>query len=573
MKSKFAIVLPGEYPYKILVVDDEEKIRKSLSGLLKDNGYEVVTAGSSQECLQIMSSQYFDLVILDIVMPEMSGIEVLQKIKEKYKDTEAIMISGYADKEKAIATFRLGAYDFIEKPFESSEILNTISHYLNQLELKKEIERKNRELKESEEQYHAIFNEARDGIVLIDRKTGYIFNCNPEFERQIGRRLEELRDMKIWELRSSESREANKKRFFEIKGEGKGYSGEFEFQRPEGKIVPIEFVSKVVEIQGKQFIQSITRDITERKRAEEALRESKGKFNAILQSIGDHMSMMDKDLNIIWANETAKKIFGDDIIGKKCYEAYHGRKEPCEPYPCLTLKAFQDGKVHEHDTQVIGKDGNIIYFHCTANVALRDEEGKPTAVIEISRDITQQKQVEEQTKQLKEYLQLQIERMPIGLIVWDTGFRVQSWNPAAEKIFGFTAEEAFGRHPYDLIVPREAQPHVDNIWRRLLEGDMTAHSINENITKDGRGIICQWSNTPLKKADGTVVGVLSMLQDITKRKQAEDALHKSEEDLKKRVKELEEFYQMAVGRELKMIELKKEIESLKEELSKYKKDE
>jgi diguanylate cyclase (GGDEF)-like protein len=142
--------------YRILVVDDEEQVSKSLSGLLEDNGYEIVTAGSGQECLQLMSSQYFDLIILDIIMPEMSGIEVLQKIKEKYKDIEVIMITGYANKEKAIATFRLGAYDFIEKPFESSEILNTIAHCLSQLDLKKNIEKQRQELRESEERYRYL---------------------------------------------------------------------------------------------------------------------------------------------------------------------------------------------------------------------------------------------------------------------------------------------------------------------------------------------------------------------------------------------------------------------------------
>ena len=145
-------------------------------------------------------------------------------------------------------------------------------------------------------------------------------------------------------------------------------------------------------------------DITTRKHAEEALKESEGKLSAMLQSIGDHVSMMDKDLNIIWANEVAKKVFGNGIIGKKCYEAYHRRKEPCEPYPCLTLKAFQDEKVHEHNTKVIDKDGRIIYFHCTANVVLRDKEGKPTAVIEISRDITKRQQAEEEKKKIEAQL-------------------------------------------------------------------------------------------------------------------------------------------------------------------------
>jgi diguanylate cyclase (GGDEF)-like protein len=151
--------------YKILIVDDEEKIRRSLSGLLQDNGYDVVTAGSGSECLQIMSAQDFDVVILDIVMPEMGGIEVLQRIKEKYKDTEVIMITGYADKEKAIATFRLGAYDFIDKPFESREILNTIANCLNQLDLRKKIERQSQELKESEEQYRYLsFHDKLTGL-------------------------------------------------------------------------------------------------------------------------------------------------------------------------------------------------------------------------------------------------------------------------------------------------------------------------------------------------------------------------------------------------------------------------
>jgi PAS domain S-box-containing protein/putative nucleotidyltransferase with HDIG domain len=145
------------------------------------------------------------------------------------------------------------------------------------------------------------------------------------------------------------------------------------------------------------------------------------------------------------------------------------------------------------------------------------------------RDITERVKAEDERRRLREYLQLQIGRMPTGLITWDREFRVQSWNPAAGEIFGFTAEEVLGKHPYDCIVPREAQPHVDDIWRRLLEGDMTAYSINENTAKDGRTILCQWTNTPLKEADGTVIGVLSMVQDITERRKAEEALRSSEE--------------------------------------------
>ncbi len=164
------------------------------------------------------------------------------------------------------------------------------------------------------------------------------------------------------------------------------------------------------------YAEQLKAEIEERKQTEIALRESEGKLNAMLQSIGDHMSMMDKDLNIIWANEIAMKVFGNDIIGKKCFEAYRRRKEPCEPYPCLTLKAFQDGKIHEHDTQVIDKDGKTTHFHCTANVALRDKEGKPTAVIEISRDITASKRAEEEKEKLEAQLRQAQKMEAIGTL-------------------------------------------------------------------------------------------------------------------------------------------------------------
>ena len=138
----------------------------------------------------------------------------------------------------------------------------------------------------------------------------------------------------------------------------------------------------------------LTLDITERKRAEEALRQEEVKLQALLTSIPDHLSMMDKDFNILWANETAMKLFGKDIIGRKCYQVYHGRTSPCKPQPCITLKAFKSGKSHTHTSEVTTQDGMSLSYHCTANVALRDNDGKPMAVLEISRDVTKEKKLE-----------------------------------------------------------------------------------------------------------------------------------------------------------------------------------
>lgn len=133
-------------------------------------------------------------------------------------------------------------------------------------------------------------------------------------------------------------------------------------------------------------------------------------------------------------------------------------------------------------------------------------------------------QLYEQTKQLQERLQLQINQMPIACIISDHQLSVTDWNPAAQKIFGFSQQEALGKKLCELIAPVAVRPHLEMSFRQLVAGEKTVHSVNENLTQDGRTIICEWYHTPLKESDGAVVGMLSMAQDITERKQTEAQL-------------------------------------------------
>jgi PAS domain S-box-containing protein len=187
------------YPFRILIADDEEKIRKSLSGLLKEQGYEVMTVENGLECLQMMSAKIYDLVILDIVMPGIDGIEVLKGIKQRYNDMEVIMITGYADKEKAITALRLNAYDFIEKPFESKEILNTINNCLSQLRLRREVESKNQELKEAEKFIKNVIESVDEGFIVIDPEYK-IISANKAYCNQIKMPLEDIIGQYCYEI-------------------------------------------------------------------------------------------------------------------------------------------------------------------------------------------------------------------------------------------------------------------------------------------------------------------------------------------------------------------------------------
>ncbi len=117
---------------KILVVDDEESIRRTLSAVLKDEGYPVLLARHGAEALELASQEQPDAVLLDIAMPGKSGIDVLAGLKEAWPNLPVIMMSGHGTIETAVKATKLGAYDFIEKPLSIEKILlavrNAVDH-------------------------------------------------------------------------------------------------------------------------------------------------------------------------------------------------------------------------------------------------------------------------------------------------------------------------------------------------------------------------------------------------------------------------------------------------------------
>ena len=95
---------------------------------------------------------------------------------------------------------------------------------------------------------------------------------------------------------------------------------------------------------------------------------------------------------------------------------------------------------------------------------------------------------------------------PLGVIIWDRQFRVAEWNKGARHIFGWERKEVLKQHAA-FIIPVAIRPLVDDIWRSLLQAHGGSHSINTNLTRDGRTLTCEWHNTPLRREDDTVVGV------------------------------------------------------------------
>ena len=117
---------------KVLVVDDEDALRTVLSGELASEGYDVHTAGDGNDAIQNLQSANFDLVLLDIKMPGLNGFEVLKFVKEKYPKTKVVMLTGFADLKNAIESKKLGAEDFVSKPYDLVDLLTTIERVLSE---------------------------------------------------------------------------------------------------------------------------------------------------------------------------------------------------------------------------------------------------------------------------------------------------------------------------------------------------------------------------------------------------------------------------------------------------------
>ena len=116
---------------KILVIDDEPIVRTSCIRSLSPEGYEVKSASSGKEALELLENEPFNLVLLDLKMPDMDGIEVLKKIKNTWPDTKVVMITGYSTVETAVKTLKLGAFSYLEKPFTPDTLLEIAREALN----------------------------------------------------------------------------------------------------------------------------------------------------------------------------------------------------------------------------------------------------------------------------------------------------------------------------------------------------------------------------------------------------------------------------------------------------------
>jgi two-component system, cell cycle sensor histidine kinase and response regulator CckA len=157
----------------------------------------------------------------------------------------------------------------------------------------------------------------------------------------------------------------------------------------------------------------------------------------------------------------------------------------------------------------------------------RDPSGKVIGLLGICRDISDRKLAEEAMRRSQQKLHIHFEHTPLAVVEWDLHFHVTAWNPSAERVFGYSREEAVGQHG-SFIVPAQFRQNVDRVWQDLLNQKGGVRNTNDNVTKDGQTITCEWYNTPLVDDSGRVLGVASLVQDVTERFALEERLRQSQ---------------------------------------------
>ncbi len=154
--------------------------------------------------------------------------------------------------------------------------------------------------------------------------------------------------------------------------------------------------------------------------------------------------------------------------------------------------------------------------------------GGRRALLAIAQDVTERCRVEDALRRSERRFAAHVRQMPLAAIEMDTALTVTRWNPAAERMFGYTAAEAVGHSVVTLIVPEDEQAHVEGVRLGILSGRGGGRSTNFNCTKSGERILCDWYNSPLTDDAGLPIGCASLVRDITEEAGAQERLRRSE---------------------------------------------
>lgn len=515
-------------PGCILVVDDEPGILWAYRHLLSKAGYAVIEAATGKAGIDMVRRYRPDLVLLDVVLPDVSGFEVCRQIKTDpvLMDTLVLLCSGLQTKsEQQVQGLEMRADGYIVRPIPDRELLARLEAVLRIGRVQKEL-RGNLQLSKKAQEI------ARFGYWNYDfvgNKSGvwsesmyHIFGITPdEFEGSYEYLLT---------LIHPSDRESVKEAFEAALANGQAFDLEYRIIRPDGYERHLHMVAEINYNGNGQAIGlfGVTHDITERKWAEKELRQQREDLQVVLDSVPALIFYKDVNNRIVRANKTwfqTLNYTAHDVIGKSLSEFLPG--ELAATLYSDDLEVIRSRLPKRNILEFFNVDGELRTF-LTDKIPHQNASGQTIGVIGFSQDITDRKRVEESLQAAVAYNRSLLEASLDPLVTISTEGRITDVNAATERVIGYSRDELIGTDFADYFT--DSPMAKDGYRKAFRDGSVKDYALDIRH-RDGHSTPVMYNASVYTDHLGKVAGLFAAARDITERKQSEDALREAHEFL------------------------------------------
>ena len=509
---------------KILVVEDERIVAEDIRRSLKKLGYEVsAVVSTGRDALRRVKQLQPDLILMDIVLRmDMNGIQTAEKIHQHY-DIPIIYLTAYADEETLDRAKKTEPYGYILKPFEDRELQTTIEMALYK-------HRTERRIKENEAWLSTTLKSIAEGVIATNEKTEILF-MNPVAETITGRKFGEVSGKEFHAV-------------FQVVAPGRNggdppaqasirslvdLSGEAKLVRRNGKVIDIDIRASQIrsELGKASGVVMAIQDVTLRKLTEEALKKSEQEKRVILSSVSEEVTYHGTDLKIIWANETVGRHLQQDperLKGRPCHEVWHNRKKPCQK--CPVQETLNSGNASEMLME--SEDGEVWFSRV---YPVRDDAGKLTGAVEVARDVTRQRRIEEQLEKERSFINTLLQTSPAFYMAIDPDGKILMMNQTLLTALEYSHEEVVGRDFLEGFIPSENRPPMAEALHRLIHENEPTRNETRILARHGRDIAVELYGQSVVDKKGKTEYCFALGIDLTERLKAEKEKERIENQL------------------------------------------
>jgi len=493
---------------RVLIVDDDLKIRDLLVDLLRLEGYDVSTAPDGAEAIDLALSFDPDIVVSDVVMPVVGGLELCRRLKEDPRTAyvPVLLISGLITSDDAgIEGLHAGADDYIDLPFRNEELLVKVARLVERHRIQKH--------------YREIVEQAADIIYTRDMD-GYITSINDAGARFYGRTAVEMAGKHLSEMIDAESAARDI-------AQTKIHNGNLPL-RSTNRVRDARGVSRCLEgmitVERDRHgvpigVRGVVRDITEQKNAEEALKESEERYRRLVELSPDAI-VVHREGRFVYVNPAAVKLWGastpHDLIGRSILDVVHPDYHEHVRERVDDIQRLQrPSTLAEQKCQRL--DGSEIDVEVTGLPFT--SEGK-SAVLSVFRDVTEKKHAREALRKAEKRLRTVVASASLILFATDKNGVFTLSEGEGLKSLSLEPGELVGKSVFEVYAD---SPQVGENIRRALKGESFTSAVKVG------DLIFEVRYSPLTDERDNVLGVIGVATDITENRRAEASIRESEE--------------------------------------------